>query len=252
MACQRVRVVPGLCTILFLAAPLAAGGQDAASPPPSPPELLRQMSEQLQAATLRFHAEILFDDLLPSGEKIQLAGALDATVKRPHGVYIDYRDDRSAKRFWYDGKTATLLDRAADKYATVELPGEIDAAVQQLQERYDVTLPLGNLVSSDLFEIIEEKATAWGYVGIGDVEGTPCHHLAIVGEDKDLQLWIQRDGKPLLLKFVLTYKQVPMAPQYQAVLMDWDFGKKVSDGTFRASLPKGAEEIPFLVAGSHP
>lgn len=250
MGCEPRSVLFGIGAILLLGVPPAAQAGEAAAPP-APEELLRQMSEQLKSAqTFRFHAEILFDDLLPSDEKIQLAGALDATVKRPDGVSIDYRDDRSAKRFWYDGKTATLLDRAADKYATVELPGNIDAAVAQLQERYDLTLPLGNLISSDLFEVIEKKAVAWGYVGIGDVEGTPCHHLAIVGDEADLQVWIQKDGKPLLQKFVVTYKQAPMAPQYQAVLMDWAFGEKVRDKTFQASLPKGAEEIPFLVAGN--
>lgn len=251
MGFQRGPVLLGLGALLLLGVASTAQGQDGTSAPPQPEALLRQMSEELKASpTFRFHAEILFDDLLPSEEKIQYAGALDATVKRPSGVYIDYRDDRSAKRFWYDGKTATLLDLAQAKYAKVELPDEIDAAVADLKKRYDLSLPLGELISSDLFQIIDEKAVAWGYIGIGDVEGTACHHLAIVGDDTDLQVWIQKEGKPLLLKFVVTYKQVPMAPQYQAVLMDWEFGEKVSDGTFRAALPTGAEEIPFLVAGS--
>ena len=182
MGCKPGSFPIGLGALLLVTVPGAAQAQDGASEPPRPEALLRQMSEQLDAETLRFHAEILFDDLLPSGEKIQLAGALDATVKRPSGVYIDYRDDRSAKRFWYDGKDATLLDVIQNKYATVGLPGEIDAAVAQLQQRYDLTLPLGNLISSDLFEILEKAALAWGYVGIGDVEGTACHHLALVGE----------------------------------------------------------------------
>jgi len=63
-----------------------------------------------------------------------------------------------------------------------------------------------------------ELSTAWGYIGIHDVEGTAAHHIAIVGEEADLQIWIREEGRPLPLKIVATYKNDPMAPQFQAVI----------------------------------
>jgi len=238
----------GLAIILLVAAPLAAHGQDVPTDELSPETLLRQMSDELKnAANFQFHAEILFDDVLISGQKLQYAGAADVTVRRPNGIYVDYRDDVSAKRFWYDGKTGTLLNVVQAKYSQVDLPGEIDAAVDQLQQRYALTLPLGDLISSDLFQIIDERALAWGYIGVHDVEGTPAHHIALVGEKADLQVWIQRDGRPLPLKLVVTYKNALSAPQYEAVLMDWKFGARVAADTFEPALPKGAQKIEFLV-----
>jgi hypothetical protein len=239
----------GLAAILLVAGPLAARGQGAPSATPSPEQLLRQMSEELKkAGTFRFHAEINFDDVLISGQKLQYAGAADVTVRQPNGVSIDYRDDISAKRFWYDGKTGTLLDLVHGKYSQADLPGDIDSALDQLLERYELALPLADLISSDHFEMIDGRAIAWGYVGIHDVEGAPTHHVAIVGENADLQLWIQKDGRPLPLKLVVTYKNIPQAPQYQAVLMDWEVGAKVSADTFEPALPEGAQQIEFLVA----
>lgn len=38
------------------------------------------------AGTFRFHTEINFDDVLVSGQKLQYAGAVDVTVRRPAGV----------------------------------------------------------------------------------------------------------------------------------------------------------------------
>lgn len=239
----------GLAALWLLAAPLVAHGQNAPSATPSPEELLRQMSGALKSAgTFRFHAEINFDDVLASGFKLQYAGAVDVTVKRPSAIYVDYRDDISAKRFWYDGKIGTLLDLVYGKYSKADLPGDIDAAVDQLQQRYELSLPLADLISSDIFEKIDERARAWGYIGVHDVEGTPSHHIAVIGEHADLQVWIQKDGKPLPLKFVITYKNAPSAPQYQAVLMDWELGAKVAADTFVPSLPKDAKQIEFLVA----
>ena len=239
----------GLALTLLLLAPVAARGEGTPATAPSPEELLRQMSALLKdAGTFRFHAEINFDDVLVSGQKVQYAGAVDVTVRRPDGVCVDYRDDLSAKRFWYDGKTGTLLDVIKSKYSQTELPGTIDAAVDQLEQRYRLSLPLADLISSDVFKTIDEHALAWVYLGVHDVEGTPAHHIAVVGENADLQLWIQKDGKPLPLKLVITYKNAPAAPQYEAVLMDWNLGAKVDDDTFEPDLPKGAKRIEFLVA----
>jgi len=244
-SCDRKRWSAILLTLL-LTLSTAAHAEDAETP--SSEELLREMAATLKdARTLRFHAEITFDDVLISGQKLQYTGAADVVVRRPDGIYVDYRDDFSAKRFWYDGKTGTLLDVFLSKYSTAELPGDLDAAVAQLEERYSLTLPMGNLIASNLFEVIDAKARAWAYLGIRDVEGVPAHHIAILGDDADLQIWIQSDGEPLPVKFVVTYKTVPQAPQYQAVLMDWKIDTKVSDKTFLAELPKDAGVIEFLV-----
>jgi len=112
-----------LAAIVLVAGPLATHAQEAPKTAPSPEKLLRQMSEALKSAgTFRFHAEINFDDVLISGQKLQYAGAVDVTVRRPNGVFVDYRDDISAKRFWYDGKTGTLLDLVHTKYSRADLP----------------------------------------------------------------------------------------------------------------------------------
>jgi len=227
---------------------IGATAEETALTASAPESLLRQMSEELNnAGTYRFHAEINFDDVLISGQKLQYAGAADVRVRHPDGIFVDYRDDLSAKRFWYDGETGTLLDVFQDVYSTVDLPGDIDTAIDHLQDRYGLALPLGDLISSDVFAVMDDRALAWGYIGVHDVEGTPAHHIAIVGENADLQVWIQEEGRPVPLKIVVTYKNVPMAPQYQAVLMDWEFGADVAADSFERDLPEGVLEAEFLV-----
>jgi hypothetical protein len=46
--------------------------------------LLRKMGDTVRKAkAFKFHAEITFDDVLPSGQKIQYAGAMEAFVAGP-------------------------------------------------------------------------------------------------------------------------------------------------------------------------
>ena len=54
-------------------------------------QMLRDMSDYLKAAQqLSVHADISYDDLLPPGQKIQLAAAYDAAVRRPDRFYTEY------------------------------------------------------------------------------------------------------------------------------------------------------------------
>lgn len=245
---KECKTLIGLAAALLLSWPAAARSQAAPASIPSPEELLRKASAELAKGPYSFHAEIGFDDVLVSGQKLRFAGAADVTVRPPNGVSIEYRDDLSAKRLWYDGEKVTLLDVTSAKYSQAEIRGDIDTVVGLLATRYDLALPLADLVSNDFFKAIDAHALAWTYVGVHDVEGLAADHIAIVGESADLQLWIQNQGEPLILKLVLTYKKVPSAPQYEAVLMDWKLGAKVSDETFAPVLPAGAQRINFVVS----
>jgi Predicted periplasmic protein (DUF2092) len=66
-----------------------------------------------------FHAEITFDQVLPSSEvKLQFAAVTDYAVRKPGALAVDYESDLGAKRFWYDGGTLTIFDASKEMYAS--------------------------------------------------------------------------------------------------------------------------------------
>lgn len=212
-------------------------------------QLLREMGDYLKSAKeFGVHVDVLYDDILASGQKIQLAASDDIAVRRPDRFRAHYRTDVGGKRFWYDGKTFTLLDEAHGTYATEQTPAGIDATLDYLISQLGFTPPLSDLLYSDPYAVLKQQAMFGFYVGLSGVEGASCHHLAFVGRNVDWQLWIE-DGKlPLLRKFVITYKTLPGAPQFMATLSDWDFASRLPDSTFNAALPPKAERIGFLKA----
>src|SRR5262245_26892733 len=74
--------------------PPAGGEKQAPVTPIVAPEaerILRDATESLKAAQqLSFHADINFDDLLPTGQKIELAAVYDVAVRKPDRVYTEY------------------------------------------------------------------------------------------------------------------------------------------------------------------
>lgn len=225
----------------------AAAQDDDAFAAQSSQQVLRAMSETLQAAKrISFHGEINFDDLLDDGQKVQFAGAMTVKLRRPDGLSVDYRDDLSTKQIWYDGKTFTLYDQVQDVYATVAAPPAIAQAVDQLERDYDLFMPLSELIIGDVYEKVLARARRGRYLGIHDVDGTACHHLAFVGENVDFQLWVEPGKTAVPRKLVVTFKLEPGSPQFVANLMDWDLDADLSDADFQKSLPEDAIATDFL------
>ena len=85
--------------------------------------LLRQMGEYVGSAEqFTFHADITFDHVLPSGQKLQYSASEDVALQRPGRLYVEWSGDLGDRQFWYDGKSVTLYNPATPFYATDAAP----------------------------------------------------------------------------------------------------------------------------------
>jgi hypothetical protein len=212
---------------------------------------LRQMSDYLKASKqLSFHAEIAYDDLLPSGQKLQLGASHDILIRRPDRTYAEFQGARGSKRFWYDGKTMTLYDAAHDVYATEQVPSTIDGMLDQVMKIYGFSPPLSDLIYSDPYTILIQNVQYGFYAGVTQIDGQRCHHLAFQEKKLDWQIWIEDGIQPVPRKVVITYKTMPGAPQFTATLSRWDFAAPAPDTMFTANLPPSAGRITFQASAS--
>ena len=118
-----------------------------------------------------FHAEILFDELLPQDVKVQFAGAMDFALQRPDELMVDYHSDLGSKRLWYLGDTLTILDPSHGVYSSVSVPGSIDGMLDQMATGQRLTIPLSDLAFSDPCQRLRKEIVFGGYIGINDVNG---------------------------------------------------------------------------------
>jgi hypothetical protein len=214
---------------------------------PQAKKLLRQMGEYLSAAkSLSFHAEVTYDDVLPSGQKLQYSASMDMASRRSDGLQAEIRGDLGGKRVWYDGKSVTLHDGGQNVYSVTPGRPTLEATLDAVMRRHGMSVPLADFVRSDVYESLTGDVKFGVYVGLHNVGGQRCHHLAFVQKLIEWQIWIE-DGKQLVpRKIVITYKTLPGSPQYAAVLSDWDLTTPIPDRMFTADLPDTAELIEFL------
>ena len=210
-------------------------------------KLLTRTCEVLGAAdAFSFHAEVLFDQVLPSAVKVQFAGAIDFSLQRPDELAIAYQSDLGSKELWYHNNTLTILDRPHLMYASMTVPGSIDSMLDRVAEMHNLRLPLSNLGYSDPCLRISKQIIFGTYVGVNDVNGTDCDHLAFSSSKIDFQIWLDRSAKPLPRKIVINYRTEPGSPEYIAILSNWKFPKQIPDSRFRSQVPEDAKRIEFL------
>ena len=207
---------------------------------------LKEMGAYIGSAEqFTFHADITFDHVLPSGQKLQYSASEDVALKRPGRLYIEWGGDLGNRQFWYDGTSVTLYDVGSPFYAVETAPPEIDGMLEKVIKQLDFSPPLADLFYREPYHVMRENVQYGLDLGLNNVGGTPCRTFAFVQEGVDWQIWISEGPQLTPCKVLITYKAEPSQPQFSAVFKDWDFSPRIAEPVFTPLLPPGTERVPF-------
>ena len=106
-------------------------------------------------------------------------------------------------------------------------------------------LPLAELLSSQVAKTLQEHVRAATYVEPSQIAGVPCDHLALRGDQVDLQLWVAQGNQPLPRRLVITYTRANGQPQFWAQFSEWNLAPEVPDTLFVFTPPAEAAKIAF-------
>jgi len=235
------------------AAPAAPAAPNAAAPAiaEQADRLIKEMSAYIGSAQeFTFHADVTFDHVLPSGQKLQFSAAEEVVLQRPGRLYVEWNGDLGARKFWYDGKSVTLYDPATPFYASETAPPEVDDMLGQLLPKLDFVPPLADFLYRDPYKAVRDNIQYGFDLGQTDVNGRSCRALAFVEKDIDWQIWIENGPQLTPCKLVITYKNQPAQPQFTAVFSDWDFAPRIAEPVFTPELPPGTQKIPFATVAA--
>lgn len=211
------------------------------------PQVLNEVCTFLkQQKSFSVEMDVTYDNVLDSGEKVQYSSYQTVWVKKPNQLRSDYTGDQRNTRFYYDGNSFTLYTKDFNFYATNAALPSIDQMVDQVEETYGISIPMSNLFVSDPCQDVTSDIKASKFIGVDMVNRVPGYHLLFTGEKRDFQIWVTRDPQPLLMKVIITYKQLPGQPQYTAILSQWNFNPALASDTFIFNPPQDAYKIEML------
>ena len=190
-----------------------------------------------------------YDVVQASGQKIQFSEVRKVQISRPDYLRVDsQQSDGDAGGLIFDGKTLTLFSTTENVYSQTTHSGDVDAALRYAVGKLGIRVPLARMLTTTFPQQLQQLDTAVAYVEHDVLGAMPTDHIAAQTRDVDYQVWIGSDMLPT--RMVLTYKNAPGQPQFQAVFSSWNLTSSINDSTFTFTPAKGAERIPTLLPAS--
>jgi hypothetical protein len=184
------------------------------------------------------------DEVLADGQKIMVAGTVNYLVRSPDRFRAEINTDRKQRTIYYNGKTMSLYAPRMHYYATVSAPPTVIQMLDTVRAKYGVELPVADLFLWGTPKDGVKNLTQAKYIGPATVDGIATDQYAFRQEGTDWQIWIERGGRPLPRRLVITTTDQTAQPQYMATLM-WDQSARTDDANFAFVPPKDAHKIPW-------
>ncbi|MCL7960405.1 MAG: DUF2092 domain-containing protein [marine benthic group bacterium] len=186
----------------------------------------------------------LREDLLDSGQRIDLEASGGVTVVRPNKLRGVRHAGAVDEVLVYDGERVTVYNDVKQAYMTMEAPPTIEEMFLALYAFVEI-YPVSDLIWQDAFPYLMQGVDFAKVVGTEVIGGVACTHLVFGRPDLGFQIWIPTDGPPLPAKYVVTDHGTPEMLSIVTYITDWNLEPSVSDDTFTFVPPEGAKKVPF-------
>ena len=211
---------------------------------PQADDMLHKMSDALSAAkTFSFRSATTMDVPSEGGQLVQVSRVGRIVVCRPDRLFAEIREGDELWHIWYTGSELTMFDQTANAYATVKVPGRIEAMLDEVAAKYGLTMPLADLLFPEPYKVLTANVLTGQYIDLYEVGKDKWYHLLFTQDNVTWQVWIDAEGKPLPRKVVIDYKHMPGRPQFVAMLSDWNLSASADDATFKPDLPQDAKKL---------
>jgi hypothetical protein len=197
--------------------------------------------------TFSIASESSRDEIVDADMKIQKSALNDISVQMPDRFHANVNSDDHNLQVIYDGAILTLFSPKMKYYASTPTPPTISRTLDAIRARFGIVLPVADFIQMASGENLFEDITDVGYIGVSQVDGVDCDHIAVRQPEVDWQVWIERSASPVPRKVVITTKTQPMQPQYTAKLR-WNLSPTIDNRDFTFTRPPDAVRIKFARA----
>ncbi|WP_457606965.1 DUF2092 domain-containing protein [Nitratifractor sp.] len=204
-------------------------------------EILRRAYRHLdEMGSFTLEAVTVNEDVYRETLVTEVHHRIRVALQRPDRLRIDIVGDSKDQSYFFKAGKFDLFDWQFRLYGQLNTPETIDGMLDYIYDSYGIASPLANLLYSDLEDRLMPKGRGF-YLGVQKIGGIPCHHLGFVNKAKELQVWVQAEGDPLIRRFVIIDKSTPWR-LHSATTLQWNPGK-FRQGWFDFVPPKDAVEI---------
>jgi len=198
--------------------------------------LERQPAFSLEALTVN-------EDLSRDKVVTEVRNKIRVDLERPGKIHVRVKGDSKNREYLMQGGRFLVWDRTYNLYGELQTPASVDGTLDFLYDTYGIRTPLANLLYSDLSRRLKPRAKGYDF-GWRMLDGVRCRYLVFDSARKELEVWIQAEGAPQILRFVIIDKSTPFR-LHSSTTIHWISMGRVSGKPFDLKLPEGAFRIPI-------
>lgn len=173
----------------------------------------------------------------------------DIKVRRPDRLWFRATGDVDLEGY-YDAKTLTIMSHDHKVFGVMPMPPTLDETVEALHVRYDIPLPVGDLLTKSPREVLMSTQTTGGWARQETIDGRTYDVLDWSHPNVEWTIWIPSTGEPLPRRLEITSKVRKSQPRTTVEFSNWNLGGDFPDATFTASVPADYEGIPVIQRAS--
>ena len=240
-------LTPLLLAPLLLATAIAPGAlaQDDPLIDPEAAQRLRAMSDYLAGAeTLHLVAFSFFDETEDSGIQIKRFMIHDVRLARPDRLaFTSTFDDGTVRQGWYVDGTLTVAAPEDGRYIVIDAGDSIDATLDMVEERYGYSLPLADILYSDVYAAQEPYMLSAAYLGERMIMNTALDHVSVESIGADWQVWMDAGDTPIPRRLVMQFVETDGQPEYMLTFHRVEIDPAFEPAVFEAQLGDDWERV---------
>jgi hypothetical protein len=209
-------------------------------------ELIQRMSAHLAGANAFSVTTAETRDRVRTGrDSVRVMLRRELVVRRPDRAHFRASGGVEMEG-WYDGKRLTVASHRDKVFAQAPMPPTLDGTIDAITDRYDIPLPLGDLLYSSPAQALLSETAKGGYVGRERVGDSPAEHLAFRDQGVDWNIWFPARGDPLPLRMTIVQPRKTGQIAVDVTFTGWDLHPRTPDSLFVARVPEEYEGVALV------
>jgi hypothetical protein len=154
--------------------------------------------------------------------------------------------DKGSRYFLFNGKNLSYYSMDMNQYSQIETPASLIEMIDTVNKLYGIEFPIADFFYPSFVDDILAESKNLMYLGLTQIDGKECFHIAGTAADKTFQFWVSNDAWYLPMKIVIVYTNKEMNPQYEAVLSNWQINPNLPDAIFQFTPPVRSKQVRMV------
>jgi hypothetical protein len=154
--------------------------------------------------------------------------------------------DKGSRYFLFNGKNLSYYSMDKNQYSQIETPASLIEMIDTVNKLYGIEFPIADFFYPSFVDDILAESKNLMYLGLTQIDGKECFHIAGTAADKTFQFWVSNDAWYLPMKVVIVYTNKEMNPQYEAVLSNWQVNPDLPDAIFQFTPPVKSKQVRMV------